>query len=252
MLSVALNQIPLTSLGPEIVVLDVLELPPVTDDFALPRAHAPGEIVMKSQRTALPVRILLELHEPDRARRKALCSRLAQWCAGGGELTLSDRPGQTLFVDCDQLPTLASAQNWTDPVEIRLTARDFPFWRTRAVIANSAANTYHALTLHPSGNAADVPVEVQIRPQSQCISVILTTPGHTFTITGLSLAPGELLTVTEEAGRVAIRTATGSFLHCRTPDSSDRLLVPSGRASVLEVYADAPVEVSAAARGAVY
>ena len=252
-MNATLNQVQLTSLDPAIVLLDVEELPPEMAVSTLPRGQGDGAVVTKSQRTALRVRLKMEIHQPDMARRKAACAKVAAWAGGGGSLTVSDRPGQCLDVRCEELPVLTSALNWTQPVTVTLCARDFPYWRaSRAATANSAASATHAITLHPAGSAAEVTLEVQIRNASaQTVNALtVTTPCSTFALEALALAPGELLEIREEAGAVVIAAGGLSKLWCRAPQSSDRLLVKSGAENAISVTADAAVEVSVSARGA--
>lgn len=254
-MNVFLNSVPLASLDPSIVLLDVEELPPETATVTQLRGEGDGAPAVKQQRTALRIRLKMEIHQPDMARRKAVCTRIAGWAGPGGSLALSDRPGQTLDVACEALPVLPSALHWTQPVTLTLVACDFPYWRSaRAATVNSGSAASHQLTLNPSGNAVAVPLEAQIRNASgnTVNSLTISTPCGAFTLESLGLASGQLLEISEEMGVPVVRVAGTSKLACRTPQSSDRLLVNSGMANAVAVSADQVVDVSASGRGAWY
>lgn len=248
-----LNGVALTSLSPSIVLLDVEELPPEMDAQTQPRGQSDGMAVTLEHRRALKIRLKMEIHESNMARRKAICTKIAAWASKSGRLTLSDRPGQALDVRCETLPVLSSALHWTQPVTLTLAALDFPYWRSdRAATVNSAGATWHALTLRPAGNAAPVPLEAQIRnvSSSAVTAVTIATPLGTFSFEGLALYPWQTLTVTEIAGLPAALVDGSSVLRCRTPQSADRLRVSSGADNAITVSADQAVEVSLSARGA--
>lgn len=252
---VYLNGVPLLSLSPSIVLLDVEELAPEELLEVQARGAGDGAVVTRVQRQALRIRLRLELHEPDLALRKALCTQIAGWASGGGTLVISDRPGQELSVRCEALPVLSSSLHWTQPVTLVFAALDCPYWRCdRNVTVNSAAAKSHTLTLHPLGNAAPVPIEAFIRNAADVALMWLSvvTPLGYFTFEYLTVAPGHSLIISELAG-VPLATVDGvSVLANRVPQSSDRLMVQPGADNVIYVNGDQAVEVSVSARGSWY
>lgn len=248
-----LNGTALTALSPSIVLLDVEEQPPEMDAQLLPRGQSEGAAVMREYRRALRIRLKMEIHESNMARRKAICTKIAAWASNGGRLTLSDRPGQALDVRCEALPVLSSALHWTQPVSLTLAALDFPYWRSdRSATVNASASTWHSLGLSPAGNAAPVPIEAQMRnvSGSTVTNLTLSTPLGTFSFENLPFYNGRTMTVGEEGGVPVARVNGASVLGCRTPQSSDRLRVASGELSTVTLSASQPVEVSLSARGA--
>lgn len=242
---------------PAVVLTDVREHPPLTERPAMAHAGRDGTRAGQARVTALPVTLTFELHEPDPARRKHLCRALARWAAPGGWLTLGDRPGQRLRVICDAPPVIGSTLGWTQPVTLRLTAYDAPWWEsaTPAAVWTDAAAASGRLDLRYPGDRP-APLEAALTSVAGGVigSVALTCGGQTIRLSGLGMAPGESLLLThDERGiaRLLIRGADGdrSALPLRDAASADEIWLAPGAANAITFTADGPVTARFTVRG---
>jgi len=119
---------------------------------------------------------------------------------------------------------------------------------------NSPAATAHTLTICSAGDATWAPLEIQIRcvGAAPCQTINMRSPVSYYLLEGLNLMPGDLLEIGEEKGIVYIRSSAGTLLHCRAPESSDRMVVVSGLETEINIIADSEIEVSIGVRGAIY
>ena len=249
--SCCLNGVPPTDLDPAIVLLDVREHAPETSLVTLPVAGRDGERLTRARRTSLSVSADLELHDPDPARRKQIARKLARWALPGGWLTLGDRPGQRLRVTCDAPPTLASALHWTRPVTVTFTAHDAPWWEetSPAAASTTAPAATGAMTLRPTGDLP-APLTAAVTCAAPVHTLTLTAPGGAITLTGLSLAPGDALTLDYDDRALLRLTAAGrSVLGLRTPESADDLWLTPRTDNRIAWQADGAVNVRLTARG---
>ena len=214
----------------------------------------PGGAALTVKRTVHPARVRLcfEVHEEDGARRRAILDRAAAWAAGGGTLTVSDRPGQALRVRCARLPEV-SAAHWCERMTFEFEGFPLPWWqdeRPQTVQLDGRSGTAEVFV---PGCAGEAPVSVTLRAKGPLGSLQLTAGESAIRLEGLALkAGGELeLGIRPETGLFFIRRAeTGaSLLGCRTADSSDLLLLPAGRRSRLSLTADAEAEAEFQVRG---
>lgn len=246
----ALNGVPLSAVDHTIVVTDVQELPARQDEIAFRPAGRSGAFLQHRYRRSLEIRVLFQIREYDLARRKAICTQVAQWAEKGGFLTLGDRPGQRLRVVCPDSPVLPSSLKWTQPLSLSFVSQGAPFWESeqpaRVTVSAAAPGT-----LRPGGCSLPVPVDVQATNLTgSTVSEVTFTCGDTFiALTGLSWPSGAALEIGHEAGRLFIRQSGESILHARTPRSSDDLLIPGGQASEVQIDCAQAVSATFCARG---
>ena len=254
----ALNGVDPTQLSPEVTLTDVREHPPVTVHRVMNPAGREGSRVTAARRTSLSVSLDFELHEPSPARRKHLCRELARWAAGGGWLTVSDRPGQRLRVTCDAPPVIASSQGWTEPVTVTLTAWDMPSWEATLPVSarTSEAATTSTLTLRvPGDRPALLEAAVTNASGQPVTAVTLSCGGQTLRLTGLDLNSGETLLLTHDERaltRLVIRRPDGverSVLHRRDPSSADELWLEPRTSCAVTCTADGAITALLTARG---
>lgn len=245
-------------IDPCLILTDVIEHPPELDRRTLTLLGRDGARVTKTRLRALSVSARFELHEPDPARRRHLCRELARWAVPGGLLTLGDRPGQRLRVTCDAPPVTGSTLGWTQPVTVRFTAWEAPWWEdeTAVTAASAAPAASGTLTLRPTGDLP-TPLEATVRNASGAVldAVTLSCGGQAMTLTGLGMAPGETLTLDHDdraLTRLVIRAADGvtrSALPLRTAESADEILLAPRQSSEIRYAAGGPVTASVTARG---
>lgn len=242
-----MNGVSPESLDPAIRVTDLTELSPRMRLQTQPCAGH-GLRLLRQVRESLTVRISLIIAEYDPAARRGALQKLNVWAAGGGWLTVSDRPGQRLRIDCCTLPAMC-ALGWTDEIQLECTACTAPFWETEKEYA-AVVTSGGALTL--PGSAPDCPVSCDVvnigdGPLS-CVTLVC--GGTSMTFEGLDVQPGETLNVNAGSGGVlSATTGSLSVLMRRTPGSHDLLLADGGASTAVAVDADQRVSAAFRARG---
>lgn len=244
--SCALNGVTPESIDPALRVTDVTELPPRRRVATLVTPRH-GLKLLSRVRESLTVRISFVIPEYDPARRRALLQKLHAWADPGGTLTTSDRPGQMLQVVCDTLPMLSSLA-WSDVVNIDLTAYAVPFW-VCAEETSVVTGDQGVLTL--PGDAGDVPVSCRVTASGDApVTTVNLLCGDTqMTFSGLTLSPGQTLTLDATGAHLSAAIDGQSVLMHRTGESADLLLACSGTPTPVAVTADGPVSAVFHARG---
>ena len=135
-----LNGSTLSSLDASIAVTDIRE----------------SLLLKGNQRDSIAVDVRLCIHEKEPALRRSVMSKIILWASQGGNLNISDRPGQQLAVSCVQLPEM-SASDWTAELTLRFTSAQAPWWESSTPITISGSGT---LTVDVPGNAPTTTAEV--------------------------------------------------------------------------------------------
>lgn len=125
----SLNGIDPEQLDPRLLVTDILEEAPQVSRTVSALAMGDGSLVTGEQRLCLTVVLRVLIRERHREARAQLLEQLAIWCRGS-LLEVSSRPDRCLWVRCEEYP-LQQSRDWTEPVTIRLCARQTPWWQER-------------------------------------------------------------------------------------------------------------------------
>ena len=251
-----LNGLDPRDLDPALVVVDIIEHAPAVERKTASVAGRNGSRVTKARLGSLSVSVRFELHDLDPARRRHLCRALARWAAPGGMLTLGDRPGQQLRVVCDAPPVIGSTMGWTQPVTVRFTAWDTPFWEAEAATSAHSSTAKEGTVLLRPGGDLPVPMEAQLRNASQSIinSVAVSDGEQIIRLSGLAMAPGEVLVIDHDERaliRMVLRGADGSprsVLALREAESDDEIIIDGQRTARVSFSADAEVIATFSAR----
>lgn len=251
-----LNGQGLSDLDESVCILDIAEAAPALRLQTAALAGREGQAVTARRRRQLTVTVTFEIRERDPHRRKAIADQARAW-ARDGWLTVSDRPGQRLYVLCEALPSVSSALRWTAPLTAVFTAYALPFWQAehpaRAEVS-AQANTAASAALAPVGTAPWCLMDCQVQNQGGKALTSLTLASGTGDVLTLSapslLAPGATLSLTHDAsGRLSIAGPGGSLLHTRTAASADDLTLVPGQTAHPSVTADQPVKATFLTRG---
>lgn len=251
-----LNGQGLHDLDESVCILDIAESAPALRLQTAALAGREGQLVTARRRQQLTVTVTFEIHERDPHRRKAIADQARAW-ARDGWLSVSDRPGQRLYVLCEALPAVNSALRWTAPLTAVFTAYALPFWeaaypaRAEAV---AQANTAASAALSPVGTAPWCLMDCQVENQGAEALTALTISSSTGDVLTLSapslLAPGDTLVLSHDVtGRLSITGPAGSLLHTRTAASADDLTLVPGQTAHPAVTADQPVKATFLTRG---
>lgn len=247
-----------SSLADELVLVDIVEKPVEMDVQTAPLVLKDGLRRTICRRKALSVDLVFAIRTQDIARRSEVRDLVADWAGNGGALIVNTRPGKRLLhVVADTPPALGSSLRWTDTLTMNLTAYGRPFWQTSAAVTVSGTTTLNNTTglyeLHdvatPGGNL-DAPCTFRIRNDSADANMTYAyiQAGETYMeLTGMDIAPGGMAMATYEDGAIYIQSFAvddpGELLHCRTPESSDELLLAPGVTSQISVKTDVPATV---------
>lgn len=246
--------VPLGSVSNRIRVVDVTELAPSRSIKTVQRGGAVGSFVTRDSRASLAVRIQFAVLEDDYARRTEIMGRISAWAQSGSCLTIDDRPGQQLHCLCTALPASQSKRKWTGLCEMTFTAYAQPFWEDISVGGVwSPAATSHELTLTPQGTYPHTPLRGTLTAASIVDTVTLQAGGQQLTFSGLGMASGDQLHLTDQDGLLDAFLLSGairrSVLLLRTGESDDDLLLTARAANVITITADGAVTADMYARG---
>lgn len=228
-----LDQQGLQDIDPAIFITDIQEQPPSQLLSTAARAQGDGVFLARRNRQSLSVTVRFAIREPSPARRQAVLQKVRAWAQQGSFLSTSDRPLQRLKVQAENLPTLQSALKWTDALSITFTAYEAPFWE------DSQPTTATASSLYLPGDAPSAPMDMRWVCNSAAPDVVtMATPLSSITFRGLPLKAGQELVISHESGILTATIDGADVLPCRTPESSDDLLLPCGQTSTVTLTAD--------------
>ena len=243
-----LNETALSSISPDILVLNIEYSAPETQYITFNVANRDGARIHKNYTSSVSVRITFEIHTYDTLKRQAICQNVALWAKNGGYLETNDRLGQRLRCVCTQKPVLNS-RDWTAPVTIVFTAYVIPFWEQEVPASVTlTAGTSGSDQLYVPGNVDGALTEVDILANASLSSVSLTVNGSTLSLTGLSVSSGNTITITYDDNMIqSIKVGTTSLLNKRT--GVDDLVMKCGEYNTVSFSSAASVTVTFKARG---
>lgn len=274
---VTLRGVSMSSLADEIIIRDIVEMPPTEDRLETKRAMHAGTRASSVIRRTLPIKVVYVIRAYDSTKRAEIMDQIAQWVGTGGEMTISTRPGKRLFVKQDKTPHLESSLKWTEDLELTLTAYEQPYWEDAAETTNpknesgsayvnsvwsDAHQQYIAATvIDVPGNVDKVPVCVAFYANGDdtLTHIKLVADNTFFELENIEVGPGMfggLVMIDYDNESDAFDTLRiydvyndVSLMANRTAESSDDLLVRCGHTNQLYAYADAPVAVTFSTRG---
>ena len=246
---VLLNGISLSSVHPNILVLDVNYQPPETGFSTYNVAKRNGARIHKENTSSISVGISFEIHSYSVVERQHICNMVSLWAKNGGLLEINDRPGQRMRCVCSQKPSIQSARNWTDPVTVTFTAYTLPFWEESeyAVKAFSAGTSGDGF-LYVPGSVDGAMIEADILANATLSSVSLTANGRTLTLSGLSVSSGSTIKISYTDDMIQqIKVGTTSLLNKRS--GADDLIAKCGELNSVSFSSNASTTVTFKARG---
>lgn len=245
---VFLNGIALSSISPEILILDI-QYPPVTirnESFAL--AKRQGAKVTRRYIEYNSVSVSFEIQSYDVHERQAILNSVVRWAKNGGILQTNDRQGQRLRCICEQFPSIGTAKNRGQEIQITFSAHSLPFWEevNPAILTITGANTTGSL--YVPGNVDDAFVEVTATANGTLTSIKFIAGDTNLTLSGISIASGGKIVIAYDDDMIqSIKTGNTSLLSKRT--GNDDLLVNSGETSTFGVVANVACSVEYRVRG---
>ena len=242
----------LDEISDRILVIDVEEAAPDMQIDAAACASQVGSRLLACRRLRMQVRVLIEVHEADIARRSEIINRVAAWCQGK-ELTVNNRPGQRLLVRCTQQPSVSALQ-WTERLPLVFTAYEQPYWEDAVPTEARFAGQTGEVSLALPGTAETMLcVSIENTSGKLCSRLDIWHDQACLRFEGLALAPGERLLIegnTPVDLKLQIEGEAGlrSVYHKRQPQSADALMLSPG-VNRLTVTADTALKWTLRARG---
>lgn len=246
---VILNGISLSSIHPNIYVLDVNYAAPEINVSTYNVAKRNGARIHRLSTNSISVSVSFEIHSYGIAERQNICGLVSRWAKNGGILEINDRPGQRLRCICEKKPVIESARNWTDPVTMTFTAYQLPYWEEKVYsILSLGAGTSGSGTLYVPGSVDGAMIEAEILANASLSSVSLTANGKTMTLSGLSVGSGSTIVLAYDDQLIqSIKVGSTSILDKRT--GADDLIANCGELNSLSYTSSASVTVIYKVRG---
>jgi hypothetical protein len=238
---VALDGAQLDELDERILVLGASDGAAKETVSAVNRFGGAGQRVTSRHRESLDVavRFGLRIKPRDMAGRSALFEKVAAWAAGGGWLTLSQKPNRCLHVTRAQLPAAGDPADWNAEYTLTFTAYGVPYWQQQTPTALSVGSTRSATRTLEVPGSADTSLNVSFKNLSgmEIATASIAARSSRFDLENLKLAANETLLIDhDDEGLLRIRIqGTGGFrsaLACRTGQSDNDLTVSPGANTV--------------------
>lgn len=248
-----------SEIADEVVLLDIIEQPAETDVQTVDFAGGHGMRVGNVRRKSLSVQLVYTINTQDPAKWAAAHDKVVQWAVKADSLTVSTRPGKKLTGKFYIPPAMGSVLRWTQELTITFTAYGVPFWQDTSSLVSKFISRGESTQFTCLCTADSVPVQASISNDgTEMLTEVILNVGHTkLHLQGLQLDPApdsgdgmvqvDALQIGSLTGHdFTIKTlGTGSsggesYLHTRTPDSSDVLLADTREPTPVYFWADQP------------
>lgn len=244
-----LNGVALSSIHPNILILDVNYQPPETEFSTYTVAKRQGARIHREVINSLSVSISFEIHSYSTMERQQICGMVSLWAKDGGLLEINDRPGQRLRCVCSEKPTIQSVRNWTDPVNVTFTAYALPFWEERDYAEKAfSAGTSGDGFLNVPGSVDGAMIEVDIVANATLSSISLSANGRTMVLSGISVSSGNTIKISYTDDMILqIKVGNTSLLNKRS--GADDLIAKCGGLNSVSFSSNASATVTFKTRG---
>ncbi len=245
-----------SEIADEVILLDIIEQPAEMDVQTARYAGGSGMRVSSATRTALKVQLVYVIRTQDPVRWAAVHDLVAKWATNASKLTVSTRPGKMLAGKFYTLPARNSVLRWTDELTMTFVAYEVPFWQDANMSISAFISSGETAQVNCMCTADRVPVELMITNDTNTpITEIIVTMGNS----KMHLKGLELVSPTSEDGGIQVEHSlvieakdghttrifmtdeeNTSWLHTRTPDSSDVLYAITTEPTLVYFWADQP------------
>lgn len=246
---VTLNNEKLSEIDEKILILDIAYSEPGHTYQQQTLAKKDGARQYARYKAKTTVVVTFAIRAYDTAERQAICQSVCLWAKNGGVLRTSDRKGQYLRCDCDKLPYIASAKNWTDSLTVQFSAYDNPYWQNNTTDTITLNGTAGNGTLYVTGSAPETVVSVNITARATLKNITLQVADTTMTLSGLSVGNGQTVAISYTTRLIQQIRQNGktSVLNCRS--GADDLIAICGQNNTVAFSANANCTVEFVARG---
>lgn len=245
---VSLNGKALSAISPDILILDI-QYPPATirnESFSL--AKRQGAQVTRRYLESNSVSILFEIRSYDVYERQTILNSVVRWARDGGILQTNDRQGQRLRCICEQFPSVTSAKNRAQEMQIVFTAHSLPFWEEDFPARLTLTGSNTSGSLYVPGNVNGAFVEATAIANGRLTTIKFTAGNTELILSGIDVASGGRVVISYDDNMIqSIKAGNTSLLPNRSGD--DDLLVNSGEITRFAVVANVSCSVEYRVRG---
>lgn len=243
-----LNGVPLSTISPNILILDIA-YPPAQIEFSTYKgAKRHGKRVYREYVDHRDVIITFAIRAYSVQERQAICNAVQRWAKNGGVLQTNDHEGQRLRCVLSTPPTIQSALKWTDPISMTFTAYVLPFWEETIPTTLSLTGTTASGSVHVPGSVDGAYFEADAVPSGVLTALSFTANGKTISLSGISVASGTKVSITYDDDMImSIKAGNTSLLNKRS--GADDLPLKSGERNSLSFSANVSCNVLFKGRG---
>ena len=229
---VELNKIALHALDSRIILQGVDESAPSWNLTAQSRASRYGQLYTGTEKRYrdIVVRFAISIVR-DLGERERILQQVIGWAAEGGELRLSYRPGQRLYVVCTAPPAVSSIDQWANSYQITFRAYDIPEWMEVSPKRTTVTDSGGTATLIIEANAGGkLEFSAANSSGSACTTMTVTANGQSFIFSSLGLASGSTLQCKYNTHDIqSLKIGSTSVLEKRTSASADDIWLKKGQ-----------------------
>lgn len=239
-----MDGVPLSSIAPEIIVLDIVEKEAKNNQETYTMASGGGSRYFRSDRESLTVSVKVEIHAYGVQRRQDIMEQIHLWMKGK-YLSVNTRPGKRLAVRVESAPVVPSALKWTQEITMNFVSRETPFWEsdmpTRLIMRGTSGNGF----LRPAGTVEEVPMELHVLNTGSGVMgrFMASVRGKEIVFENLGLEQGDEIKLEYVDGVQFLPVEK------RTAESADDLFVKCNEQNEVHFEADQEAEVTFIARG---
>ena len=246
---VSLNGISLSSIHPDILVLNISHTPAKATATVNQLANRDGTNLSAMRRDNSSVSITFAVRIYSISKRQQIIEKIQAWALDGGLLETNDRQGQEMTAVCTVLPAISDVMGWTKTLTMTFTAYGWPMWRQKVPATVSLSGSSGSGTLYVPGNYKDALVGATVTPASGTLNDVTLTVGNTsMTITGAAATVSSPLVISYDDQRIqSIKRGNVSLLANRT--GSDDLLAACGKITEVSFSASSSCSVTFRAKG---
>lgn len=245
---VYLNGVALSSVNPDILILDVQYQPATFQTETFATAKRQGARILRRYADKTLVTVNFAIRKYSTRERQSAYSDVVNWAKNGGVLQTSDRDGQILRCVCEAFPSLQSVSRWTDTLSIVFAAYALPYWEEQNPVTLRLSGSSGENSMYVPGNVDGAMVEATITANASLSSISLTVNERQLSLSGLSVTANQVISISYDDEMIqSIKVGTTSLLNKRT--GVDDLMANCGDTNTFGFTSNSSVDVDFIVRG---
>lgn len=262
--SISLNGVDLIDAVPS-AIIHALSVEPAAVKSQYSELAKGGRLRQSFLRQSLSVRLEVQFRTiGNPVKRAEAVDALNAWAMGGGKLTISNRPGKCLYVECEKPASEGSLYASDAVASVVLTANAVPFWQAETPTTAETSYMHQGELLAsmnmPGTTDTEMSAEI-IVGDGPLYNLTVSTPESYMTFAGETVTNEDGTTeqkplaeadtafkIIYENGVLKILSGEISAFRFRSAESADDLILSPGE-NMVHITADAPVTVKLSACG---